>query len=342
MVFRTGIIGLGTVSNVHRNAVSLLKQVELSAVCDVDRGRYEACEDLKGISFYQDYEHMLDSEKLDVVHICLPHNLHYEAAKACAKRGIHVLCEKPGTMNHTQLEQMKRLEKKYDFQLGICLQNRWNATFRKMRELINSGKYGAIQGIKAVAVWSRPESYYRSSPWRGRMDQAGGGCMINQAIHTLDQMRLLGGGILSVKGKIGNLMDYEIDVEDTAVAHMEFEHGVRGVFFGTVAYVKNSSIELQAVCENGIFTIKDYGLWYGGAESENEKALIVKDERQPGAQAYYGVGHCQLIRDFYDTLSGNKNSRVTIGEAGRVILLIEAIKKSSAKSRTVLWEEMEQ
>ena len=60
------------------------------------------------------------------------------------------------------------------------------------------------------------------------MAQAGGGCMINQAIHTLDQMQLLGGPIKNITGQISNLLHHEIEVEDTAVAHIEFENGVAG------------------------------------------------------------------------------------------------------------------
>ena len=80
----------------------------------------------------------------------------------------------------------------------------------------------------------------------------------------------------NITGQISNLLHHEIEVEDTAVAYIEFENGVAGTFFGTVTYVKNSSIELQAVCEKGSFTIKDYGLWYGPKENENEKHCSLK------------------------------------------------------------------
>ena len=171
------------------------------------------------------------------------------------------------------------------------------------------------------------------------MAQAGGGLMINQAIHTLDQMQLLGGNIRSVRGQICNLLDFGIEVEDTATANITFENGVRGVFFGTLAHVKNSSIELQAVCEKGSFTIKDYGLWYAPADDENEKKLLVRDERLLGAQSYYGASHCLLINDFYQTLSGEKNSYVSIDEEGIVIQLIEAIRRSSLEGKEIIWKE---
>ncbi len=336
-MFKTGIIGLGTVSKTHRNALAQVENTALVAACDVKPEKGKTLPE--GVHFYLDYEDMLENEDLDAVHICLPHYLHYEAALACAKHGVNVLCEKPSTMNSKQLAMMKKLEQDYDFKLAICLQNRFNPTFLKLQESIQSGIYGKLLGIKAVAIWSRTQSYYDEAPWRGLMAQAGGGCMINQAIHTLDQMQLLGGTIQSVKGQICNLSDMNIEVEDTAAAHITFENGVEGTFFGTITYTKNSSIELQAVCEKGIFTIKDYSLWYADKEEENEKTLLIKDRRLPGSKTYYGSSHVELIRDFYNRLDGKEGSWVTISEEGQVILLIEAIRRSSQEGRTLLWKE---
>ena len=62
------------------------------------------------------------------------------------------------------------------------------------------------------------------SPGDGKMDTAGGGCMMNQAIHTLDLMQhLVPGKILSIRGVIGHLLDYGLEVEDTASAKIVFQ-----------------------------------------------------------------------------------------------------------------------
>ena len=52
------------------------------------------------------------------------------------------------------------------------------------------------------------------------MEYAGGGVMINQALHTLDLMQLVGGEIESIRGSVDQLLDYGIEVEDTASAHI--------------------------------------------------------------------------------------------------------------------------
>ena len=56
----------------------------------------------QGIPFYTDYKEMIQKEKPDCVHICLPHYLHYPVAKEAAEMGVNVFCEKPVALNQAQ------------------------------------------------------------------------------------------------------------------------------------------------------------------------------------------------------------------------------------------------
>lgn len=58
--------------------------------------------------------------------------------------------------------------------------------------------------IRAFVTWSRKEAYYTQSGWRGTLAKEGGGVLTNQAIHTLDLMRYLGGEIAAIQGHIVN------------------------------------------------------------------------------------------------------------------------------------------
>ena len=222
-MLRIAVIGLGDISNIHLSVIKANPHVTLVAVCDIDEHLRDVVPDA---TFYTNYEDMLDQEELDCVHICLPHYLHYEATKACVRRGVHVLQEKPLALNLEESLALLRLEEEFeDVKICICFQNRYNETFEKLREMVASGKYGEIKGIKGIVTWFRPKSYYESKTWRGKMKFAGGGVMINQSIHTLDLMQLLGGEIESIRGSIDHLADYDIEVEDTATAHMKFSSG---------------------------------------------------------------------------------------------------------------------
>ena len=99
MMLKIAIIGLGTVSSVHYQGIQESRNGQLVAVCDTD----ESCRTIyEGIPFYTDVEEMLANEDLDIVHICLPHYLHYPITKLCIEHGVHVLQEKPLSLSYEE------------------------------------------------------------------------------------------------------------------------------------------------------------------------------------------------------------------------------------------------
>lgn len=333
MPFRVGIVGLGVVSATHIGALKALDGVELVACCDTEPSKKP-----EGVAFYTDFYEMAAKERLDAVHICLPHDLHLEAASAFAKKGVNVLCEKPVAATLEQWQAMRALEKEHGVTAAVCMQNRWNASFVALKSLLAKPECGPVRGIKVIAAWARPQSYYESAPWRASMARAGGGCMINQALHTLDQMLQIAGTPFSVKGQVANLSGYPIEVEDTACATVRFKNGAQGLFFGSVCNENNASIELEVRCEKKTFLIKDYALW-SSEEGSFERELVQRDLVQPGKKVYYGVSHRLLIEDFYKALEGEIRPYVTVESAGDVLKLIDAIRRSSDTNQTIEWEE---
>jgi len=99
---RAAIVGTGFIGRVHAGALRSLG-VEVAAVC----GRtHEGAEGLGEGRAYTDLEALLDSEHVDVLHVCTPNNLHAEATLAAIERGVHVVCEKPLAVSTTERTQM--------------------------------------------------------------------------------------------------------------------------------------------------------------------------------------------------------------------------------------------
>lgn len=324
-MLKVAVIGLGDVSKIHIPAIQANPNVELVAVCDIDETLKT---DVPDVKFYTDYHDMLEQEELDCVHICLPHHLHYPVTKDCVEKGIHVFQEKPIGLNSAEGEALVKLEEGHkDVKLCICFQNRYNETFEKLYEIVQSGQYGKIMGIKGLVTWFRPKDYYEVKPWRGQMATAGGGVMINQSIHTLDLMQLLGGEIKEIRGSVDNLLDYGIEVEDTAVATIKFKNGATGLFFATNSNFGNSSVELQVVFENEKFTIKDSILTRLNENGHKER--MIEDSKLPGSKFYYGASHSKLINHFYSCIENNSDDYVHAKDALPSIKIIDAIRKSS-------------
>ncbi|AYV71518.1 Gfo/Idh/MocA family oxidoreductase [Bacillus sp. PK3-056] len=324
-MLKIAVIGLGDISSIHLSAIQANPTAELVAVSDIDETRRES---VQGINFYTDYQEMLEKETLDCVHICLPHYLHYLVTKACVDKGVHVLQEKPLAI-HTEegLELLKLEEDNKQVKIAICFQNRLNETVEKLRQIIAENKYGKIVGIKGIVTWARSKSYYDNKPWRGKLDLAGGGVMINQAIHTLDLMQLLGGEIATIRGTVDQLLDYDIETEDTAAARIIFKNGINGFFFATNANGNNSSVELQIVCENQKLTIKDNMLTI--LDENGKKIVIEEDTMLYGSKFYYGASHKKLIDGFYASILENRQDYIHVKDALPSLQMIDAIIQSS-------------
>ncbi len=329
-MLNVALIGLGDVSKIHLSAIKN-SAATLVAICDIDESLKNVVSD---VPFYTDYNEMLRDETIDCVHICLPHHLHYEVTKACVDHNVHVFLEKP-LANHIEGGQSLVALEEENREVKICLslQNRYNQTFERLQTLIHSGEYGKITGLKGLVTWYRPKTYYETKPWRGKMKYAGGGVMINQAIHTLDLMQLLAGDVNTIKGSIANLLDYEIEVEDTASANIQFENGATGLFFSTITNAANSSVELQVICENGKFTIKDSILTQTNEEGRKEE--IIEDDKMPGKKFYYGASHEKLIHQFYTCIQEDTNDYVKAKDAYKSLEMIDAIRTSSIENRTI-------
>ena len=110
-------------------------------------------------------------------------------------------------------------------------------------------------GTKGIVPWARPKQYYDCKPWRGKWETAGGGCMINQSVHTLDLLYFLGGPVKSLRASVSQLLDYGIEVEDTVAAQLTYADGGKGLFMATNANYKNESVQIGVQLEKADFAI---------------------------------------------------------------------------------------
>lgn len=323
---KAALIGMGDIYAIHLAALSTLANVEVVAVCDIDPSAAERAP--KHAAFYTDYVKMVQECKPDCVHVCLPHFLHVPVSRTLAEMGVNVFCEKPVAMHAEQAAEFAAVETAHpELKIGICLQNRCNETVEMLKELIDSGRYGKVTGCKGLVPWARPKEYYDVKPWRGTWAEAGGGCMINQSVHTLDLLAYLCGTVESLHGSASQLLDYGIEVEDTVSAHLRFANGATGVFWATNANNKNEGVQISVSLEHAEFEIINNVLYECSAEGERKK--LCEDARFPGAKFYYGASHAKLIGKFYDAVEHNTDAYIHVRDAVMSIRLIDAVQRSS-------------
>ncbi len=190
-----GVIGCGMISGNHFHALEKLESVELRAVCDIDEEKLKKAMDVQRVEGYTDWHALISRDDIDAVHVCVPHYLHAEMSVSALRAGKHVLCEKPMGVSLKEARAMEAAALESGKTLTICFQNRYNGASKRMKEVIDSGELGRIQGGSAFVTWNRAEPYYQNSPWRGKWATEGGSVLINQAVHTLDLMRWLAGDL---------------------------------------------------------------------------------------------------------------------------------------------------
>lgn len=331
-MIKAAIIGLGDISFVHLDAIASNPEIKLVAVCDMDEALKSRAPE--GVPFYTDYRQMVQAQRPDVVHVCLPHYLHYPVSKDLVEMGVNVFCEKPVALNIAQAEEFAALEAGHpEVKIGICLQNRLNETTVELKRRIDSGEYGKITGIRGFVPWYRAPEYYSVKPWRGTWEFAGGGSMINQSLHTLDLLYYLAGDVEKIHAVVGQLNDYGIEVEGDIVARMEFANGARGLFFATNNNWTNESVQIRVAMEKGVFHIEDNTLYQINPDSSRE--VICKAPRLEGIKFYYGASHSKMVDQFRLAVETGGDDYVHVRDAVMVIRLMDTIFKSSKEDKLI-------
>ena len=319
-----GIAGLGAIAPLHIRAI-LDRGQKITAICDVDA---EKCKKINaefnlGAKEYSDYNQMIDSGEVDVIHICLPHYLHSEVICKALSKNIHVLCEKPLAINFEQLNAIEKAVKNSSATLGVCFQNRYNASVLYIKEFFKDKE---ITAATANLVWQRDEKYYASGAWRGKRQYEGGGVMINQAIHSLDLLQWFCGMPETVIAHCSNnSLQGVIDVEDTAYGLFSLKNGGNFVINATNAakncftiismfHAGDDTVELSGdnLIVNGKFVTKSDGTPIFGKEE-------------------WGVGHNNLIREFYNCLEKGEKFPIDFYEGSKTVKLILKMYESNGK-----------
>jgi len=294
------VVGIGDISALHLAAIDAKPDVELVGVCDVDSGRAEEAARTFGVPAFTDHGELLRRVRPQVVHVTTPHHEHVRVAMAALEAGAHVLMEKP--VGHTLAEGLQLAERALAApqKVGVAFQNRYNPTAAAMRAVLDSDALGPITGARAAVWWFRPAGYYQAAPWRGRWASAGGGVLINQAIHTLDLLVWLLGPPASVRGRAATLvLTGVIEVEDTATVVIEHTSGARSTLFATNTHHTNADVEIEITGRDGILKLAGGEAWLTG---ESGTHRIASDMQAGGARSYWGRGHSLLIEDFYARL----------------------------------------
>ena len=258
--FRVGVIGAGAVAQgSHIPGYAAAKNCKLVALCDpLPKSLDEVRK--RGWIFertYSDYRQMLQKEDLDAVSICTPNVYHSEMAIAALKKGCAVCLEKPIAISMPEGLAIQRAVKKYKGRLMVCFSHRFNELNIKTRQAVQAGKIGKPYMIRVRFAHKGPIPGWAKTDWFYRPEMAGGGAVLDMAIHAFDLAQFHVGPVMAVQAKVATLRK-KIKVDDNVVALLEFGDTALGyVEAGWTSPAGFGGVEIMG--DNGVIVI-DYAL----------------------------------------------------------------------------------
>lgn len=263
---KLGIIGLGNMGTGHYNNIAKgsCPEIEVVAIADINPDRIKWAEENMPaeIQKFTTAEAMLDSGLLDAALVSVPHYDHPKYAMECFKRGIHVMVEKPAGVYTKQVREMNEAAKASNVVFGMMFNQRTDHIYRKMKELVESGRFGQIRRTNwLITNWYRPQAYYDSGAWRATWSGEGGGVLLNQCPHQLDLWQWICGMPVEVSAHMSYGQWHDIEVEDDVTAYVKYANGATGVFITSTGDACGSNrFEIQLdkgklIAENGKLTV---------------------------------------------------------------------------------------
>ncbi len=316
--FKVAVIGCGTISVMHLDSIVNIGLCELVAVCDIKEDRAKKAAEKYNTKYYTDYKKMIEREKLDAVHICLPHYIHTSVSQYALSNGINVLSEKPMSIDYKSAEDTVLLAEEKGLNYGIIFQCRYNTPACLVKKRITDGKLGKVKCANLLLTWDRSDNYYSNSDWKGTWEKEGGGVIIDQAIHTVDLVNwFIDSKPVSVQSSLHNRNHEIMEVEDTAEGLILYENGTRFSFYTMNHYLSNDPIQIKLICENGT-AVLSYGeatITYNNGEVEQVENQPQKMVSYTGGKDYWGTQHAVQILQFYKSLLGEEELEMSGREA---------------------------
>jgi predicted dehydrogenase len=299
------------------------------------------------------------SPDVDAVIVTTPPFLHHAHCLAALRAGKHVLCEKPLAIGLAQADELIEAARENRVVLATVSQGRYADEQRRMKSLIDGGTLGKVFAAKADTQWHRAPSYY-DMWWRGTWEMEGGGALISQAIHVVDQVLwLLDKRPARVTGSMGTFVHPVpverarggIPIEDTAYGVVTFDDGsVMEIAAAVSHHLQRSQIELHA--ERGsiyaypwelysIDPMTDEQLQAESAAVQPLPARWISPDAE--SDAYNRVGNAALpfwsmlpqVGDFLESVHAGRDPLTGGGEGRRALEVVTGFYKAAITGTAV-------
>ena len=364
---RVGIIGSSWWADaMYLPPLANYEKVEVTAVCGRSLERAEAFAERWNISnVFTDYEELIQSGTCDAVIIATINDTHYDISMAAIHAGLHVLCEKPLSLNYQLAEEMTRLADKKGVVTLVPFTYRYMPSTRYVKKLIDEGFLGKPYHLhmRYYAGYGRVNEGYN---WRFDVGKAGSGALGDIASHFLHLAIWFYGEIDAVSSQLGQMVErdslnkegeqYEV-ADDTAMVMIRFKNGAHGMVHATtLAYEDTEFFQMHEMDFHGSGgTLRNKIDWLnmqevtGARDGEGfSRKFEIPDEfwgdarREVVIETYKDMFRQEgfMVREFIDAIADKRPLQPDFQDGLDVQCVLDAAILSHKEQRWVTLEEI--
>ena len=249
---RVAIIGYGGMGGWHAKHLLVSDVCELAGIWDIKEERRALAVE-RGINVYGSFEEVLADPTVDILTLAVPNELHMPLAVAALHAGKNVISEKPVAMSSEELQKMIDASNETGKLFTTHQNRRWDADFRMMKQVYDSGDLGEVFSIESRVQGS----HGIPGDWRKEKEH-GGGMLLDWGVHLIDQIlqMLDGKKIERLYCRFDHITNYEVD--DGFKLDMFFADGpVAHVEVGTSNFISLPRYYMAGT--NGSAIVRDWG-----------------------------------------------------------------------------------
>lgn len=232
---RLGIIGVGNMGQHHTRVLSLMKDIELFGVADINIARGLEIASKYRARFFENYLDLLPH--VDAVCIAVPTRAHYRVGLQCLRSGIHTLIEKPIAASIAEAESLVNAAAESNCILQVGHIERFNPAFAELSNVLKTEELLAVEA-------------HRLSPYSQRANDVS--VVLDLAIHDIDLLlelipvavtRLTASGACSATSGHLDYVTATLEFANGAIATLTASKIAHRKIRGLAVHCRNSLVE---------------------------------------------------------------------------------------------------
>ena len=337
---RIAVAGAGLIGRRHIELIEASQDCVLAGIADPSSAATDYAQ-AHNVPCYGDHRALLAQEKPDGLIIASPNALHFQMALDCAEAGVPALIEKPVTDTVAAAQRLCAAIRRTGVAMLVGHHRRHNPIIKAARDTVATGKLGRLTAVVGLWLLKKPDDYFEVT-WR--REQGGGPLLIN-LIHDIDNLRFVCGEITEVQALASNMVR-GFAVEDTAALLLRFANGALGTVTVSDATPAPWSWELTAG-ENAVYPRQDQPCYVfaGTNGSLSVPTMEVWSypqnpgwhaplSRNPVALAGYDPLTEQL-RHFLAVIAGREQPLVSVEDAMGTLAVVEAVSEAARTGQKI-------